>query len=353
MPDNDNLTAAAALPPGLLDCPPEILDLTLDQLRTLTVVHAVGSAQRAAQALGREQSSVQKQLDILNRAATRLIGEALVVKQGRGKDFLFTLSGKEITDLAYTTLRPWTDVVHRARRRVGSTITVGTTEFTVEFLADIWPTLAEEFDRRAITLRVEHVRTRDLAAKLDAKDVDLVCGSLATRRGEPPVLDYDFTEWHREGVALLTNLSPRELPDRPVTMDTLPTLPLLAPTAGLLAGFLAQWYGPDYRGVLTVVADIDSLNYGLRLLDARLLHGCLLTTELVAHAALEGRLPGDSLRIIPLAGDFHPALEIVTGLFARRDERARYAPDHPLNLLWNTFRDHAPTAVAVPPELPR
>jgi DNA-binding transcriptional LysR family regulator len=54
-----------------------MLDVSLDQLRTLAVVHATGTAQRAARALGREQSSVQKQLDHLNKAAVRLVGEAL------------------------------------------------------------------------------------------------------------------------------------------------------------------------------------------------------------------------------------------------------------------------------------
>ncbi|MEV4315611.1 hypothetical protein [Actinocrispum sp. NPDC049592] len=36
-------------------------------------------------------------------------------------------------------------------------------------------------------------------------------GSLpATEIGQLPTLDYDFIEWHREGVALLTNLTTRQ-----------------------------------------------------------------------------------------------------------------------------------------------
>jgi DNA-binding transcriptional LysR family regulator len=335
----------------LLGCPAEMLDVSLDQLRTLTVVHTTGTAQRAARALGREQSSVQKQLDNLNKAAVRLVGEALVVKQGRGKDFLFTTSGEEVVALATDTLRSWTDSLHRSRRRVGSTVTFGTTEFTVEFLGAVWPGLREDFERRAVHLKIEHVRTRDLWAKLDAKKVDLVCGSFAADVGRPLAVDYDFLEWHRERVALLTNLSPRELPDTPVTAAALPNLPLLAPTAGLLAQFLGRWYGPDYRGVLDVIADIDSLTYGLNLLAAELLHGCLLTTERVADAALEGRLPGQGLRKIDLADDYQPRLEIVTGIFARKGERDRYADDHPLNLLWNAFVEATP-ARPVPAVLP-
>ena len=263
------------------------------------------------------------------------MGEALVVKQGRSKDFLFTPTGEEVVALAKQTLLSVTDSLYRSRRRVGSTVTFGTTEFTVQFLGAVWPALREDFERRGVHLNIEHVRTRDLWRKLDAKKVDLVCGSFAAEPGRPPTLDYDFLEWHREKVALLTNLTTRELPDTPVTAARLPALPLLAPTAGLLAQFLSRWYGPDYRGVLDVIADIDSLNYGLNLLTTQLLHGCLLTTERVAGAAVEGRLPGRGLRKINLADDFQPRLEIVTGIFARKGERDHYANDHPLNLLWH------------------
>ncbi|MEV0675874.1 LysR family transcriptional regulator [Actinosynnema sp. NPDC050436] len=351
MPDTGDDDQAAELLAALLGCPPELLDISLDQLRTLAVVHTTGTAQRAARALGREQSSVQKQLDNLNKAATRLVGEALVVKQGRGKDFLFTPSGEQIVELARETLLSWTDSLHRTRRRVGSTVTFGTTEFTVHFLGAVWPALREDFERSGVQLNIEHVRTRDLWRKLDGKKVDLVCGSFAAEPGHPPALDYDFLEWHRERVALLTNLSARELPDIPVGAGRLPDLPLLAPTAGLLAQFLGRWYGPDYRGVLHIIADIDSLNYGLNLLTSDLLHGCLLTTERVADAALEGRLPGQGLRKIDLAEDYQPRLEIVTGLFARTGERDRYAADHPLNLLWNAFADATPTRT-LPTALP-
>jgi DNA-binding transcriptional LysR family regulator len=351
VPETGDDSEAAEVLAALLGCPPEMLDVSLDQLRTLAVVHVTGTAQRAGRALGREQSSVQKQLDNLNKAATRLVGEALVVKQGRGKDFLFTPSGEEVVALARQTLLSWTDSLHHSRRRVGSTVTFGTTEFTVQFLGAVWPALRDDFERRGVQLNIEHVRTRDLWRKLDGKKVDLVCGSFAAEPGRPPTLDYDFLEWHRERVALLTNLTARELPGTPVAAARLPDLSLLAPAAGLLAQFLVRWYGPDYRGVLHVIADIDSLNYGLNLLTSGLLHGCLLTTERVADAAIQGRLPGEGLRKIDLADDYQPRLEIVTGILARKGERGRYAHDHPLNLLWNAFAEATP-ARAISSALP-
>lgn len=94
-----------------------------------------------------------------------------------------------------------------------------------------------------------------------------------------------------------------------------------------------------------------SVNDGLNLLTSQLLPGCLLTTERVADAALEGRLPGQGLRKIDLAEDYQPRLEIVTGIFARKGERDRYTADHPLNVLWNAFAEATPTR-AVPSVLP-
>jgi molybdenum-dependent DNA-binding transcriptional regulator ModE len=49
-----------------------LLELTFDQLRTLVVVQEAGSANGAARILDREQSSVQKQIDTLNRSFQRM-----------------------------------------------------------------------------------------------------------------------------------------------------------------------------------------------------------------------------------------------------------------------------------------
>ena len=84
----------------LLACPPPLLDVTLDQLRTLLAVREAGSPLAAARILGREHSSVRKQLDTLNRTFQQLCGEALVVKQGRGQDYLFTPTGDAMAQIA-------------------------------------------------------------------------------------------------------------------------------------------------------------------------------------------------------------------------------------------------------------
>jgi hypothetical protein len=203
----------------------------------------------------------------------------------------------------------------------------------------VWPGVAEEFTRREIQLDIAHVRTRDFWSQLDAKDVDLVCGSVAATPGNDPALDnYDVIEWHREDLALVTNLAVRELPMTTVRQDRLPEIPLLAPPTGLIAEFLRRWYGPDFTARLRVVAEVDSIYYGLALLRSQLVHGALICARAAAEAAIEGRLPGGSgLRLVPLADDYDPPLQLLAGVFARKGERHQYDDAHPLNLLWNAF----------------
>jgi DNA-binding transcriptional LysR family regulator len=323
--------------------PGPLLDVTLDQLRTLLAVQEVGSPLRAAALLGREHSSVRKQLDTLNRIFQHACGEPVVVKQGRGQDYLFTPAGEMAAGVARSMFAEWLAGITDRRRRLGAAVTVATTEFTVDFLAQIWPQVAGEFTRREIELNIVHVRTRDFWSQLDAKNVDLICGSIPAGPGLDPVLDaYDVIEWLREDLALITNLPVRELPADTISQQRLPAVPLLAPAAGLIAEFLRHWYGTDFQNQLRIVAEVDSIYYGLALLRSRLVRGALIATSAAAQAAIEGRLPGGpGLRLIRLAPSFSPPLQILAGIFARKGERSLYRQEHPFNLLWNAFQAHA------------
>jgi hypothetical protein len=75
----------------------------------------------------------------------------------------------------------------------------------VDFLAQVWPDVAEEFTRREIQLDIAHVRTRDFWTQLDAKSVDLVCGSVAAAPGDDP--PWPTTMWS-SGIARTSPWSP-------------------------------------------------------------------------------------------------------------------------------------------------
>lgn len=326
----------------LLACPPTLLELTFDQLRTLVVVQEAGSANGAARILGREQSSVQKQIDTLNRSFQRMCGELLAIRQGRSQPFLFTPTGVAVAAQARVVLADWRAQVNDARWRIGKRVAMGTTEFTLPFVGRAWHRVCDDFAAREIELNVVHVRTKDSFARLDAKEIDLLCGGFASVAGASDVPgDYEFLQWRREGLVLLTNLPKRELPVPAVSVDRLPGVPLIVPsTGGVIVDFLRRWYGSDFRSSLTIVASIDDIYYGLALMRSRMAYGCMLTSVSIAHAAVDGRLPGGpGLRLVDLGADFDPMMELVTGTFARRGERRAFDASHPLNLLWQAFAD--------------
>jgi hypothetical protein len=105
--------------------------------------------------------------------------------------------------------------------------------------------IADEFAAREIELNVMHVRTKDSFARLDAKEIDLLCAGFASEAGADDIPgDYEFLQWRREGLVLLTNLPKRELPVPAVSVDRLPDVPLIVPAAGgVITDFLCRWYG--------------------------------------------------------------------------------------------------------------
>ncbi|TJZ43503.1 LysR family transcriptional regulator [Streptomyces piniterrae] len=319
--------------------PSELLDTTMDQLRTLIVVRETGTALGAARRLGREQSSVQKQLDTMNRTFAALCGEELVLKQGRGRDALFTATGEAMVDLARRTLGEWSDGVHDARRRLGRTLSVGTTRYTLGFLLDAVERVSEDYERDDVDLKVTHVRTGDLFTKLRSKELDLVCGSVVVTEGEEAELlaPYEVMEWRRSGLSLLTNLPQDRLPGTSFRARDLPRLPLVV-SGGVIGRVLKAWYGPEYRQKLSIAAEIEAAHYGFELLRSGVVSGAMLVTRGIGEAAADGRLPeAGGLRTLDIVGDVGPTTEVLVGVFTRRGERDSYGAGHPLNLLWEAL----------------
>lgn len=330
---------------SLLECPPGLLDMTFDQLRTLLVVHETGSALRAARVLGREQSSVQKQLDTLNRNSQVLCGEVLTVRQGRGKDYLFTPTGETTVELARTTFGKWLESIHWSRRRLGRMLTVGTTEFTLPIVSRAWDRVSEEFRQREVEFKVAHVRTKDLWSRLETRQVDLICGSIvSTPEGDLRLQEYEVVEYARGQALLLTNLPEAELPGTPVRTSRLGRIPLVVPPAGLVADLLATWYGTNFRERLNVVADIDDVHYGLSLLRSGFVRGCMIVTGSIGRGMAAQEDPDAvPLRAIGLHDDLEPRAELMTGAFVRRADLERYDAGHPLNRLWDAVREDVRT----------
>lgn len=331
------------MPDQLLAPAAALLDTTMDQLRTLIAVHETGSALSAARLLGREQSSVQKQLDTLNRNLGALCGEPLVVKQGRGQDVLFTATGAALAELARGTLAGWADAVEDACRRLGGTLCVGSTRYTLGYLLGAVESLTGEFERRGVEFKLVHVRTRDMFDKLRAKEVDLICGSTACRvGGDPELAGLDVMEWRRSGLSVVTGIPAGRLPFPALPVSRLSSLPLVTSTDGLIPGFLRGWFGPEYRDRLDIAVEIDAVQYGFELLASGVIDGCMIVTEGIGEAVHEGRIPdARGLRVLQLDDDVGPRRDVLAGVFTRGGERDALDAAHPLNLLWQRLREQS------------
>lgn len=329
------------LPSGL---PTALLDTTMDQLRTLLAVHEAGTALAAARLLGREQSSVQKQLDTMNRNLGTLCGEPLVLKRGRGQEVRFTATGEALVELARTTLREWAAGVRSSRLRLARCLSVGSTRYTLDYLLAAVEQVSGEFEERGVELRTTHVRSGDLLGKLASGELDLVCGSVLTTAGEDPSLaDCEVMEWRRSGLALLTNLPEVAESGRPLAVSALPRVPLVVSAGGVISGFLRGWFGTDYRNRLSVTAEIDTVQYGFQLLRSGVVRGCMLVTEGIGDAVGQGLMPEASgLRTVRLTDDTPSRQQTLVGVFTRYGERSSYGSAHPMNLLWDAlYRENA------------
>ncbi|MFH8368168.1 LysR family transcriptional regulator [Streptomyces sp. NPDC018031] len=325
--------------------PPELLETTMDQLRTLLAVREAGTAREAARLLGRGQASVQKQLDTMNRNLGAVCGEPLVLRRGRGERVHFTATGAALAELARSTLAGWTGELD-GRRGPDARLAVGSTRYTLGYLLDAVRRVAGPFQDSGVRLTVAHVRTAELLARLDDRELDLVCGSTLTTGGpDDRLAGYDVLEWRRSGLSLLTNLPPERLPGTTVPAHALPGLPLAVAGSGLIPAFLRGWFGGRYREELWIAAEIDTLPYGLELLTSGVLHGCLPVTRGIAEAVAAGRMGGPAargLRALAVADGPGPGLQVLAGAFVRRGELAGYGAGRPLDLLWSgLLREHA------------
>lgn len=340
--------------PGNTRIPPGLRDTTMDQLRTLVAVYEEGSALAAARLLGREQSSVQKQLDTMNRNLGELCGEPLLLKGGRGERVRFTTAGETLVGVARRTLGDWTEGLRAARAGAGFSLSVGSTRYTLGYLLNAVERMDGQFNRDGVELRMKHVRTHSLLHQLRSRELDIVCGSVLLSEAEEGELDdVDVMEWRRSGLALVTNLADEELPAVPVTVRGLPHTPLVLSADGLIPDFLRGWFGSGYRERLDITAEIDSVHYGFQLLRSGVLRASMLVTEGIGEAVVDGLLPeATGLRTLPLVPDLGPRQHVLVGAFARSGEREAHGPTHPLSALWEALAGESSRYRASFPGLP-
>lgn len=323
---------------------PELLRLTLDQMRTIVGLYDFRSTRDLAKYLRRDQSSVLKQLETMNDVFVTICGTRLTSDVRRGQPLEFTQTGKTIVELIRRFLGDSRSTVEKIRIDQGKKLTAASTTGNLELIARVWKRWNEEA-KGGFELRLKQIRTFQVEEELNSRGSDLVfCGRL---EGNGHALEdhasFEYIEWSAaSGLCLLTNcdakfdsVTPKEIIQR--------KLPLILPQAGIVYDYAGSLLHCNLKD-LSPVAWVDDLNFGLGLLKHGLYDAYFFVVDTIADAVLKeqskataGSAKGRKLIKIQIK---ESKLHISSGLYRRRDANL-YPPSHPINVCWNIFRQEA------------
>jgi DNA-binding transcriptional LysR family regulator len=338
------LSSPALVPSGELQSLPieVLLATTFDQLRTFSTVCRLANIRTAARALGRDHSSVRKQLDTLEERFHDVAnGRLLVHATTRGGALHVTDAGRRVQAFADRTLAALDDAwheLHKSRRDRPLRFAVGGFRTYVgDFLAQTQEPVAREFERRGLAFTREVVPTTaatDRSVLVDRDDLDFAFATAMCRKNERPSFDpaLDFIEWSRDELVVLANidvgkgpLNIRQIVER--------RIPMVAPHHGVIFDLMVAELADGERERLQIAEWCDDALVAIDLLHHELRHAALFCTRTVACFA-KSRAGSDHLRVVPYECDWTHSF----GLLARRTDLVAWGPDHPGHVLWQMTR---------------
>ena len=333
----------------------ELLSTTLDQLHTLLAVAEHESVREAGKKLGKDQSSVDKQIDALTKHFGRLMpGIKLVIKsEQRGGKVQFTEPGKLVVALAKTILEQ-TESTRLELTRLQGQVKAAATTFMIPAVCVVW----NEWKRVAgsdFQLSITHIHSdRVPSILLEDSTIDFCFGGLLTGpqgfvRSSKELQQMEFIEWDREEIGILTNLPDSRLGGGPISVEEIISrnLPLILPTQGMVADFAEMiFHGEQVKA--NIIEFIHDVFFGVNLLQYEIYPACMFCTDTIAKWAMSSGLrsatsdqsaPNVILRYIPLTASSRE-LKASVGLFRRKEAKA-YGKDHPLTICWEKFKEMA------------
>jgi DNA-binding transcriptional LysR family regulator len=315
-----------------------LLATTFDQLRTFSTVCRTVNIRNAARALGRDHSSVKKQLDTLEERFHDVAnGRLLVHAASRGGSLHVTDAGRRVQAFADRTLaaleEAWQELNKSRRDRPLRFGVGGFRTYVGDFLAETHEAVAREFERRGLAFVREVVPTAASGGRpalLDRDDLDFAFATGMCRKDEHPSFDsaLEFTEWSRDELVVLANI---DVGERPLNIRQIVErrIPMVAPHGGPIFDLIVAELADGERDRLQIAEWCDDALVAIDLLHHKLRHAALFCTRTVACFA-KSRDGSDHLRVVPYECDWMHSF----GLLARRTDLAAWAPDHPARVLW-------------------
>jgi DNA-binding transcriptional LysR family regulator len=319
-----------------------LLATTFDQLRTFGAVCRTGNVRAAARALGRDHSSVKKQLDTIDeRFHQAAHGRLIVHASSRGGAVHVTEAGHRVQAFAESALRALSDMwneLYKARLDRPLRFAVsGFGSYVAEFLADTHPRLIREFERHGVHYGREIVPIGAgtvQRALLERDDLDFAFAGAMCRKNATASFDeaLEFTEWLRDDLVVLANIDPggAALSSRRILEQR---VPMIAPRQGMIYEVLVADLDAKERSQLNVVEWCDDWLVAINLLQYRLCRAAVLCTRTFARFA-KSRVGSAHLHIVPYQCEWDNRF----GLLARRTDIEAWSENHPARLLWQFIR---------------
>jgi DNA-binding transcriptional LysR family regulator len=318
-----------------------LLSLTLDQLSTFSVICEKKSIRHAALSIGRDQSSVEKQLQTMDRNFEGVINEKLVVKpKQRGAKLHLTRAGASVCTLAQNILLAAADAATSLQKlQEDYSIRIGLTTFVIPILTQVEEQISKRFARAGVKLRRElrHIRAHQLQPSLlQDRSLDFCLGGIVCQPDErfPIEEGLEFIEWQKEDMLLLSNW---KLPGNDISISDLFTfqIPLLLSANGVIRDFIAH-VGKD-PNALNVMETCTDLHFALDLLRLSSRDYCTICAE---HAVKYARALPDGRRIYEYRFRDKEFRNVVA-LFRRKGEEEHLSDTHPVRMFWEVFSEMA------------
>lgn len=336
-----------------------LINLTLNQLRTLVLLKHCGSKGKVARFLGNsEQSGIKSQIETLNAAWKEMCGTVIGDQPGRGEMFSFTPAGEAAVAWANTVLATTLKCVPHTRELAAKTVIIATTTFTLPLVARVWEKVQQELGQK-IKIHVRQIKTTDFWRVLEDEEVDLVAGAIVVRDGQPNLgPDFEMIFWSEDRPGVLTRADNHEFSGHKtdgvevVDEELLAQQPLIMPTGGIIVQLIEQVF-PNWKKQLNCKWQIEDVYYGTALLTSGIARGSMVVLESVSklfkkpgtptqYASLDTRsqrVPVE-LKYMRLGGKFEP-LRFHSGLFVRKARLRHLNEDHPVKRFWNIFAKEA------------
>jgi DNA-binding transcriptional LysR family regulator len=311
--------------------------ITVDQLRTYVTVHETGSSRSAIKVLGRDQSSIDKQLKTLDEHFWDLSKQRLFVKPPeRGAELRFTRAGETVFHLAEKLLRELSTT--RTQLEKVNRLRIAMLGFLAPLFAKLDRPIAERFRQcgRNPERELIHVSATNIQTCLHDPTIDFALGGVISSQRIDEHLE--FVRWKTEEFVLLSNF-PIDAPPVPIHQLRSLNLPLILNDFGVIKEFVKATLGGDYG--LNIVERCTDLQFSLDLLRLRMHQACTILMAHIAEEAIRQQGTNKVLSIYPLSGF---DLRYHVGLFRRAGEEHLYEATHPIRLFWDTFKSMAAKA---------